>query len=333
MKISPLNGKKGITVSLTKFILSVVLKAGSFAGLSEHILLLPLDNIKTHLQTISPNLKNAVNHIMKSNGVFGFFNGSLVVSIGCIPAHAFFFMSYEIFKDKFVTKNKIDIFGNMLVGSMSNLMHEVIMTPVDLVKQRIQINNNITYAKIITDIYKKEGIKSFFRSLPVNYLMNFPNSAVIVGVNENLKHLYKNNFGTPNMLFYFLSAGISGSIASMIMIPMDNIKTRLNTQRSFIMYHPSNPYKITNGKKIVDNIERSYIEKTKIIIDEMNTKDNIIKYKNAINTVKIIKAEEGIRGFYKGLSSKMVGQSISTAISWSVYEFFKNMMLNKSNKK
>ena len=33
--------------------------AGSIAGLSEHVLILPIDNIKTHIQTTTPNISHA----------------------------------------------------------------------------------------------------------------------------------------------------------------------------------------------------------------------------------------------------------------------------------
>lgn len=33
--------------------------AGSIAGLAEHVLILPIDNIKTHIQTTTPKLSEA----------------------------------------------------------------------------------------------------------------------------------------------------------------------------------------------------------------------------------------------------------------------------------
>ena len=46
--------------------------AGSFAGLAEHVLILPIDNIKTHVQTTTPNLRLAIKEI-KFHGLLNFF--------------------------------------------------------------------------------------------------------------------------------------------------------------------------------------------------------------------------------------------------------------------
>lgn len=42
--------------------------AGSIAGLSEHIMILPIDNIKTHIQTTTPKISNALKEI-KHHGI------------------------------------------------------------------------------------------------------------------------------------------------------------------------------------------------------------------------------------------------------------------------
>jgi hypothetical protein len=39
--------------------------AGSLAGLSEHLIFLPIDNIKTHLQSTTSGLKESFNLIKK----------------------------------------------------------------------------------------------------------------------------------------------------------------------------------------------------------------------------------------------------------------------------
>ncbi len=55
---------------------------------------------------------------------------------------------------------------------------------------------------------------------------------------------------------------------------------------------------------------------------------NYIKYPNAICAYKIIRKEEGFRGFFKGLSMRMTTQSLSCAMSWSIYEYFKKVLSN-----
>jgi len=55
---------------------------------------------------------------------------------------------------------------------------------------------------------------------------------VIVGVNESLKVLYRPEAG-HSLFTYFMCALVAGSSAAMATIPLDNIKTRLQTQTFF----------------------------------------------------------------------------------------------------
>ena len=86
----------------------------------------------------------------------------------------------------------------------------------------------ISNLQIIKNIYKKEGIKSFWRSFPVNFVGNLPNAMITVTMNENLKNLHVRHIGELKMSSYFLCAGLAGLISSIITTPLDNIKTRLN---------------------------------------------------------------------------------------------------------
>jgi len=81
-------------------------------------------------------------------------------------------------------------------------------------------------------VVKKEGGLSLYRGYPITLLMNVPQAAAIVSVNETLKVMYRPKDG-HNVFSYFLCAGIAGSIAATMTIPLDNIKTRLQTQTFF----------------------------------------------------------------------------------------------------
>jgi solute carrier family 25 iron transporter 28/37 len=81
-------------------------------------------------------------------------------------------------------------------------------------------------------MYKNEGFKSFYRSFPINYLMNVPFGSIIILINEKLKHLMKVSQGpdSANYLNYYLCGGIAGALASIPNCPFYVIKTKLNTQ-------------------------------------------------------------------------------------------------------
>ena len=319
--------------------------AGSIAGIAEHTLLLPLDNIKTHLQTKSHNLKFAVLEI-QSKGISSFYRGSSIIALGCIPSHALFFMSYEFMKKR-VSKNnnEIDVFGNMVVGGSATVFHELIMTPCELIKQRSQLLSNQSYFSIISKTYKKEGFLTFWRSFPVNFLGSIPNGMIFVSANENLKNMYRKHVGEMNMRSYFYCAALSGIISACFTTPLDNIKTKLNVQQIYIqsVFKQSEKHEIALNREtkigFMNNINRVFLQMKRgfkkdgksgdcycraPINDKMQT--SLIKYPNAICSIKIIMKEEGYKGFFRGNTMRMGTQSMSSAISWCVYEYTKTYL-------
>lgn len=89
--------------------------------------------------------------------------------------------------------------------------------------------NMINVKSLAMQMYKREGIISFYRSFGVNYLMNIPFGSMIVVFNEKIKYLM--GIGeNDSYLKYFICAGLAGALASIPTCPFDVVKTRLNTQ-------------------------------------------------------------------------------------------------------
>lgn len=67
-----------------------------FAGVSEHLSMIPIDNIKTHCQVAKKiPISQIVSKIYHSGGLANFYSGSSIVAVGCAPAHAIYFAMYE----------------------------------------------------------------------------------------------------------------------------------------------------------------------------------------------------------------------------------------------
>ena len=323
----------------TPFYVHIV--AGSLAGISEHIFTLPLDNLKTHIQSTSMSIKEAYVDI-KSSGIANFFRGSWVLTLGSVPAHAFFFLNFEISKRYLANKPGIDVFGNMAVGGIAHVFHDLTMTPCEMVKQRAQLTNNPYPIKIIRSIIKDEGVFSLWRSLPVHLISNIPNAMIIVSANENLKILYKKFIGEHNLYSYFLCSGIAGVLAAIATTPLDNIITRLNVQNLYESKEknhskglPKVGVKGNNTLVSADNKQNSKInyKSTGSVKNHIKpaSHDFAVKYPNMLNTIKIISQEEGFKGFYKGLALRTCNYALSTAIAWTTYEHFKNIMIKNKH--
>ncbi|XP_952111.1 mitochondrial solute carrier-like protein, putative [Theileria annulata] len=285
---------------------------GSIAGVMEHISLFPLDTIKTRLQTNSTssysinsgNSRNTLNSQCKSiyNGVkrrlttysintklsnprglyTNLFKGSNVIIIGCVPAHVLYFTVYEKIKNS----------GNIAIsGATATVCHDLILTPADVIKQRLQLNLHSSTLDCVVNLLKTEGFGALFRSLSITLFMNIPYHSLLVTIIHLLKKINKED-NTSNYK-QFIYSGLGGAIAGALTTPLDVIKTRLQTQTCH--YNSHQPY-------------------------------YPLKYKNIIMTYKNIYRNEGLRGFMRGMSTRVGMCTPSAAISWGTYETLKNLI-------
>lgn len=211
--------------------------------------------------------------------------------------------------------------------------------------------------KCMKSIVKSEGILALYRSLPISMLMNAPYAITTVSVNENMKKVVKPKERKFKFLSYFYCAAFAGSIASVVTCPLDNIKTKLQTQSTLsscekIEYMMSqiekeikadqNKAKVNNfnddSKKIVNNSKmeihhqiENEATREKFIKDmeklQVEEKKHIVKYKSIYQTANLIYREEGFfRGFFRGVTPRILFNSPSCAISWASYELMKHCL-------
>ncbi|KAK8793507.1 hypothetical protein WA158_004866 [Blastocystis sp. Blastoise] len=84
-----------------------------------------------------------------------------------------------------------------LAGSLATLAHDSIMTPLDCVKQRMQLGLYKHTWHAFKVIIKTDGIRALYASYFTTLLMNIPNSAILVACNDFFKRLV----GTASRLY------------------------------------------------------------------------------------------------------------------------------------
>jgi hypothetical protein len=102
--------------------------------------MLPLDNVKTHCQVGSRlTLPQIISKIYQAGGLLNFYSGSSVLAMGCIPAHAIYFSIYEKAKKALGCNDDSHQYKFAFVGALSSLFHDLVMTPTEALKQRLQL--------------------------------------------------------------------------------------------------------------------------------------------------------------------------------------------------
>ncbi|XP_078522707.1 mitoferrin-1 isoform X1 [Lissotriton helveticus] len=274
--------------------------AGAVAGVLEHTVMYPVDSVKTRMQSLQPDPKaqyrgvyEALKRIVRTEGIWRPLRGINITMLGAGPAHALYFACYENMKQ--TLSNVIHHGGNShiangVAGSMATLLHDAVMNPAEVVKQRMQMFNSPykTVMSCIRTVSRTEGLGAFYRSYTTQLTMNIPFQAIHFITYEFMQEQI-NPDRQYNPRSHILSGAIAGAVSAAATTPLDVCKTLLNTQEN-------------------------------MALSSVNISGHLSGMVNAFRTVYTL---GGIPGYFKGLQARVIYQMPSTAIAWSVYEFFK----------
>ncbi|XP_067857130.1 mitoferrin-2-like isoform X2 [Heptranchias perlo] len=170
------------------------------------------------------------------------------------------------------------------------------MTPAEAVKQRMQMFKS-PYKGVwdcIRIVQRAEGSRAFYRSYTTQLTMNVPFQAIHFMTYEVLQEQL-NPRRCYNPSSHLVSGALAGAVAAAATTPLDVCKTLLNTQES-------------------------------LALGTLKVNGHLSGMANAFRTVYQI---GGLPAYFKGVQARVIYQMPSTAISWSVYEFFKYVMTKK----
>jgi solute carrier family 25 (mitochondrial iron transporter), member 28/37 len=341
--------------------------AGSFAGVAEHVLVYPLDTVKTHIQcatcpanprsssssssssamrsiqsSLLPSKSSSRTTVAASNntsiwttmryivtqpnsttwstsstpvatesitksamGISRLWRGVHTVLLGCIPAHALYFSSYEAVKSAWTRPDgTLPYEAGWLAGAAAVLGHDAILTPLDTIKQRLQLGHYTGMQDAAIQIIKQEGALALYRSLPITLLTNLPYGSIMVSTNEVCKSYLSDVYGghgmPPSLSICLLSSAVGGFIASFLTTPLDRIKTMLQVQE----LKPCERY--GSCPKLSLHDERIH----------------------ARQAIQFILEKEGVVGLFKGSLPRVLSHTPAVAISWTTYETAKRWLAN-----
>lgn len=306
------------------------LTAGAFAGIMEHTVMYPIDSIKTRMQMIasgqpvSRSVILSISRISSSEGAYALWRGVSSVVLGAGPAHAVYFSVFEATKTMLVNR-LTDSNSHKLVtdethpliasgaGIAATVASDALMTPFDVLKQRMQMGENLVgsaststaaapattaSAKSSTSvrlfqtagtIYRREGLSAFFISYPTTLFTNIPFAALNFGFYEYLSSIL-NPENKYNPYYHCVSGAIAGGIAAALTNPLDCIKTALQTRG-------------------------------------ISTNESLRSVNGFVSAAKALHKQGGLSAFTRGWKPRIIFNVPSTAISWTAYEMAKEVLL------
>uniref|UniRef100_A0A7S3UGU9 Mitochondrial carrier protein n=1 Tax=Picocystis salinarum TaxID=88271 RepID=A0A7S3UGU9_9CHLO len=178
--------------------LSVVkrLTAGACAGMTATTLTHPLDTVRLRLalpNTPYHGMVNAVVTISSKEGLFALYKGLAPTLVGIAPYAALNFSTYDLLKTWTYSNGgvKQSPVTNIGIGAMAGTLASTVCYPLDTVRRRMQMPGQ-TYsgqADALVQIFRKEGVRGFFRGWAANTLKVVPQNSIRFVTYEFLKSL------------------------------------------------------------------------------------------------------------------------------------------------
>jgi len=301
--------------------------AGSIAGVAEHCLMYPVDVVKTRMMCIKGNpetqyksITGALRTIIRQEGWTRPVRGVSAVFVGAGPAHAMYFAGYEKIKRELTlrfTKGKPgeSPIANALAGGTATLLHDAVMNPAEVVKQRMQMFQSPyrNCRDCLLKTYRSEGITAFYRSYTTALTMNIPFQVTHFVMYEKMQDM-TNRDRNYNPWTHIISGAVAGGAAAAVTTPMDVCRTLLNTQQGLCAVPHCAESPLPGGPGITLNNTRT------------------AKVSGMFQAIRIVYVTNGIPGFFKGCWPRVIYQMPATAISWACYESFKHFLIRDSGR-
>jgi len=275
--------------------LAVNMLAGALAGISEHAVMFPVDSIKTRMQVFATSpvavysgVGNAFSRISSTEGMRALWRGVTSVVLGAGPAHAVHFGTLEAVKE-LVGGNQAgnNWVATSLAGASATIASDALMNPFDVIKQRMQVHKS-EFRSVFTcarTLLRNEGIGAFYVSYPTTLAISIPFNAIQFTVYEQCKR-FLNPRGEYSPTSHITSGAVAGAVAAAVTTPLDVAKTILQTRGT-------------------------------------SSEPDIRSVGGMVDASRVIWKRDGLKGFGRGLTPRVLTIMPSTALCWLSYEFFK----------
>ncbi|ORY00793.1 mitochondrial carrier [Basidiobolus meristosporus CBS 931.73] len=192
-----------------------------------------------------------------------------------------------------------DNIKNMIAGASAGFITSIVTCPLDVVKTILQNQGKHEGGSVyrgtlgtLSRIWVEEGVRGLYRGLGPTIYGYLPTWSIYFSVYNNLKGVLGKRAGASadNAMVHVVSAMGAGATSSIMTSPLWVIKTRFMTQSKSTSY----------------------------------------RYKNTLDAFTVILREEGVRGFYKGLTPSLLGV-FHVAVQFPLYERLKRILNSSDN--
>ncbi|KAM4663958.1 mitochondrial thiamine pyrophosphate carrier-like isoform 1-T1 [Discoglossus pictus] len=297
---------------------SEVATAGSLSGMVTRALISPLDVIKIRFQLQIEGLSSysssgkyrgilqAAGLILREEGLPGFWKGHVPAQLLSVSYGAVQFVSFELLTEGIYESTSLNARGpavHFLCGGLAACSATLTVQPLDTLRTRFAAQGEPkvyrTLRHAVVTMYRTEGPLTFYRGLFPTLLAVFP----YAGFQFSFYNLLQRAWGwaLPSQRTHrdnirnLLCGSGAGVISKTATYPFDLFKKRLQV---------------------------GGFEQARAAFGEVRT------YRGLLDCASQVHKEEGLRGFFKGLSPSLLKAAVSTGLTFFTYEMFCSFLLS-----
>jgi hypothetical protein len=222
----------------------------------------PIDTVKAIIQVNSKGsagIFETFKTSIKKEGVASLYRGLPVAVLGSMPAGVLYFGSYEYAKKHLLIFDKLksEFFTYFVSGMFAELVSCIIYVPVDVIKERRQVQSTLKTFNYTNDmdafrtILKTERLRGLYKAYGATVMSFGPMSAFYFMFYEYFKGFFVRNDAKTyiqrvnkeeidnlreikldiSFRHSVLCSALAGSLSSILTNPLDLVKLRMQVQR------------------------------------------------------------------------------------------------------
>jgi solute carrier family 25 protein 38 len=291
--------------------------AGALSGLTTTLALQPLDVVKTRMQQtmlfsktvglldesrvrFDPNRAQlrkppfrpgkawrAARSVVEENGLLGLWRGTTPTILRNMMGVGVYFVTLNQLATRLRGSDpELAPQYALLAGATARSVSATLLCPLTVIKARFEAAGPREYRHVFDALYKigrYEGIRGLFSGLLPTVLRDAPYSALYVFIYLRTRDRAQELAPNVNsMVISFTSGFVGGGLSTLLTQPQDVVKTRMQLARHV-------------------ELERD-------------------QYATVRMAIRRIWREEGMFGFFRGASPRILKRCLGSAITWMIYE-------------
>ena len=193
--------------------------------------------MQTSPEIYSSSVTQASLRIFREEGITAFWKGAVPTAIGMALENAMAFGVNEGLKRSFAQNDRQGSLQTIVqpfaMGALTGCCSALVLLPSEIVKAKLQvvIGANVTQQQILSQMMKKQGLKSLFVGLDAQLARDATFYALFFGGYELFVYGFRQFIpGMPDELNYFISGGLAGMAGWAMAMPLDVPKTNVQAR-------------------------------------------------------------------------------------------------------